>query len=62
MKPQPRPCRYNAAGGLAWQLLNIASLLALPLVIRVLLVPWVWLIGAIVLVGLVLRAAFRLVR
>jgi hypothetical protein len=47
---------------LLWGLLNIASLLALPLVIRVMLVPWVWLIGAVVLFALLLRALFRLVR
>jgi hypothetical protein len=45
-----------------WGVLNLTSLLALPLVIRVLVVPWVWLIGLVVLVGLVLRALFRPVR
>jgi hypothetical protein len=47
---------------LVWGLLNLAALFSLPLVIRVLLVPWIWLIGAVVLVVLVLRALFRLVR
>jgi hypothetical protein len=57
-----RPERESLGHVLLWGLLSFLSLLALPLFIRVLLVPWVCLIGAVVLVGVVLRAAFRLVR
>jgi hypothetical protein len=56
------PERESLRHALLWRLLSLLSLLALPLIIRVLLVPWVWLIGAVVLVGLVLPRLFRLVR